>query len=126
MGLAPSLRSVQQCRALRPYRVRLYIWVGGLASVTAIVHVFFICLFFICVFLLNYQHCKRLLYTSWGTGIFFFKPILERVVFSLKPFHGQVGLEITNFGMGCNFFCLSIQGFWTWKAKNFVKNQPCT
>jgi len=26
--------------------------------------------------------------------------------------------------MGCNFFCLSIEGFWMWTGKNFVKKQP--
>jgi hypothetical protein len=56
-------------------------------------------------------------------GIFIFKPVLGRVVFSLT-FPWTSWLEITGFGISCNFFCLSIQGFWTWTAKNFVKNQP--
>jgi hypothetical protein len=36
---------------------------------------------------------------------------------------GRVGFEITGFGTGCKFFCLSIQGFWMWTGKNFVKKQ---
>jgi hypothetical protein len=44
-------------------------------------------------------------------------------LFFLQPFHGRVGFEITGFGTGCNFFCLSIRGFWTWTGKNFVKKQ---
>jgi hypothetical protein len=31
-----------------------------------------------------YQHCKRLIYTSCGTGIFIFKPVPGWVVFSLS------------------------------------------
>jgi hypothetical protein len=34
-------------------------------------------------FFFNYQHFKRLIYTSCGTGIFIFKPLLGRVIFSL-------------------------------------------
>jgi hypothetical protein len=51
--------------------------------------------------------------TGFGMGCFFF-----------NLFHGRVGLEITGFGTGLQFFCLSIQGFWTWTGKNFVKNKP--
>jgi hypothetical protein len=52
---------------------------GGLASATATVPVFF----GVFLFKKNYQHCKRLIYTSCTTDIFIFKPVLGRVVFSL-------------------------------------------
>jgi hypothetical protein len=42
------------------------------------------CVIYYCFLFLNiYQHCKRLIYTSCGTCIFIFKPVLGRVVFSL-------------------------------------------
>ena len=40
--------------------------------------------------------------------------------FFLQPFYGQVGFETTDFGMGCNFTCFLIQGFWMWTGQNFV------
>jgi hypothetical protein len=54
-------------------------WASGLASAAATMLGFF-CFF---VFLILYQHCKRLYYNSCGMGVFIFKPILRRLVFSL-------------------------------------------
>ena len=52
---------------------------SGLASAVAIVPAFILFV----LFKKNYQHCKRLIYTSYGTGIFTFKAVLEHAVFSL-------------------------------------------
>jgi hypothetical protein len=84
---------------------------------------------------------KRLIWDHLSCGLHhlqtrdLFIPLVGRVFsfsnrfwdgfFFLQPFHGRVDLEITGFGMDCNCFCLSIQSFWMWTGKNFVKNQPC-
>jgi hypothetical protein len=66
----------------------------------------------ICFFPLTFSWTGWYKYYRFWDGLFF-----------LQPFHGRVGFEITGFGTGCNFFCLSIRGFWTWTGKNFVKKQ---
>jgi hypothetical protein len=77
MGLALPHCTVQQCRALELDRVRLRNQVGLVGWLVQLP----LCMcFFVFFCFLNFfnQHCKRLIYTSCGTGIFIFKAVLGR------------------------------------------------
>jgi hypothetical protein len=119
---APHCASVSGFEA-KPGRAPQPGWAGGLASAIATVPAFFIFWYFIFIELL-FTNIVRDLFIPLAGRVFSFSNRFWDMLFFLLPFHGQVGLEITGFGTGCNFFCLSIQGFWMWTGKNFVKNQP--
>jgi hypothetical protein len=97
---------MQQCWALKPGRVKLRNQVGPVGWLVQLP----LCLRF---FKKNYQHSKGINYTSCGTGIFIFKPVLGQLVFSLTfPWTGW--FKNYRFWDWLQFYiCFSIQGFWT-------------
>jgi hypothetical protein len=92
--------------------VGLYSRAGGLASAVAL------CLFFFCIFSKKkYQHCRRLIYTSCGTGISIFKPIFGTFVFFFNLSIDGLVWKLPVLGRVANFFAFQLKVFGCGRAK---------